>query len=181
MVFENNCQCAGNTIAWLFLNSYVGFMRTLFILTLFLLSFVFVCPSDASAQESIVRVQEMEFGEVLVRRNDAIYDAQLSSNGNISAGSNFLFISSSSEGVYRLTNAAANRPITVDVTVDQELIGGGQMFSIDNFDIDAPAQTDSLGEALIRVGARMRTNGNGENYIGGRDFLALMTLSITIL
>lgn len=181
MVFENNCQCAGNTIAWLFLNSYVGFMRTLFILTLFLLSFVFVFPSDACAQESIVRVQEMEFGEVLVRRNDAIYDAQLSSNGNISAGSNFLFISSSSEGVYRLTNAAANRPITVDVTVDQELIGGGQMFSIDNFDIDAPAQTDGSGEALIRVGARMRTNGNGENYIGGRDFLALMTLSITIL
>jgi len=154
------------------------FMRLSFMLCFFVA--VFSVHSGVFAQ-SIVRVQEMDFGEAVVKRNDAQYSMMVTSAGNLSADSNFIHVAPIAEGVYRLTGAAANRPITVNITVDQQMITAGQQMIIDNFDIDAPTQTDASGEALIRVGARVRTNGNGVNYIGDADYLALMTLSITVL
>ncbi|MFK7840157.1 MAG: hypothetical protein AB8B83_07470 [Bdellovibrionales bacterium] len=131
--------------------------------------------------QSIVRVQEMDFGEAAIRRNDTVYDILLTSAGNTSAGSNFNFVSTGRQGIYRLTGAAPSRPITVNVTVDQQMVAAGQAMVIDNFDVDAPTQTDVNGEAVIRIGARIRTNGNGVNYIGNSNFIARMTLSINVL
>ena len=135
---------------------------------------------DARAQ-SIVTVQALDFGEAVVRRNDATYSMTVTDTGNLSADANFLHLTPVAEGIYRLTGAAANRPIVVGIIVDQQMIAPGEAMIIDNFDINAPATTDGSGEALIRVGARVSTDASGTPYSGNANFLAQMTLSITIL
>jgi len=135
---------------------------------------------DGYAQ-SIETVEPLDFGEATVRRNDAVYDITIASTGSVSAGANFDYVTSGKVGVYRLTGAAPLRPITVSVSVDQQMISAGQQMVIDNFDIDAPPNTDASGEAIINIGARIRTNGNGTNYVGNSNFIALMTLTVNVL
>lgn len=148
---------------------------------LFLLFFVCLIGVQDVRAQSIVRVQELDFGEAVVRRNDATYSMTVLTNGNLSAGTNFLHLTGVTQGIYRLTGATPNRPITVGITVDQQMIAPGEAMIIDNFSIDAPATTDGSGEALIRVGARVSTDASGTPYMGNSNFLAQMTLTVTIL
>lgn len=137
--------------------------------------------NPASAQ-SISLVQELDYGEAVVKDNDSQHSLIVNASGGVSADAEFAVIVSPQEGVYRLTGATAFQPISsVIVTVDQQVLNAGEQFIIDNFDIDFPATADINGEAIISVGARLRTSGTGTPYTGSTTFNGFLTLAVTLL
>ena len=139
------------------------------------------CANNALAQ-SIEIVRQIDFGEVIVKNNDSVHEINVSHFGGYSADPAFIFLSTPLSGIYRLRGATPGQTISnVTITVTQQVTTGGQQFNIDNFDIDYPSIVDGSGEALIRVGARLRTSGNGLMYYNLTDFLGFMDLEVTLL
>ena len=129
--------------------------------------------------QTITPVQNLSFGEGVVTDNSAQHSIIIQADGTLMNDPEFRFVTLPQEGIYNLTGAAALAPITsVLVTVDQQVIGPGQDFTIDSFDIDAPANTDGSGAATIRIGARLRTSGTSINYTPSALFNGQFTITV---
>lgn len=136
--------------------------------------------NDAHAQ-TITTTQALDFGEIVVRNNNAQREINLQSTGAFTADGEIVFLSNPQEGIYSCTGFPPATAITsVTVTVTQQVVnigGSGPNFTIDNFDIDAPANTGT-GNFTINLGARLRTSGNGVHYEGSEDFDGIMDLTV---
>ena len=83
------------------------------------------------------------------------------------------------EGQYQFENLPPSTSIaSINIIVDQQMIGPGEDFIIDNFEIDAPSSTNSNGELPIGLGARLRTTGTSQNYLNSADFNSTLTIEI---
>lgn len=151
-------------------------MRTYLLIGLLLVA---LCASMNAYAQSISVTQALSFGEVVLTDNNAQHEIVIANNGTYTNDPEYLFVTTPDVGIYQLTGDLPNRPIaSVTVTVDQQMQGGGQQFTIDNFDISHPAQTNASGEALITVGARIRSSGTGVPYFNSQAFNAILTLSV---
>lgn len=140
-----------------------------------------VLPAGQAFAQSIGTTRALSFGEAVLMDNTAQRSIVLDQDGSYTNDSEYVFTTFTPvSGIYELTGDAPNRPIaSVTITVDQQLIGpGGFLFTIDNFDIDHPATTNGLGEATIRVGARIRSSGLGGLYPGSGTFTGDLEISV---
>ena len=142
----------------------------------FFVGFLISSPTQA---QTINIIQDINFGEAVVMDNSMQHEIVVDSNGSFSIDPAFSVVTNPSEGEYLVTGLPALQPIiSVTVTIDQQLIGVGEDFIIDNFDIDAPAVSDNFGELPIRIGARLRTSGSGIPYQASTGFASSMTLTV---
>lgn len=133
---------------------------------------------DCFAQ-TITPLQNMTFGLGVVRNNNAQHFVTVEPDGDFTHSSDIILINDPQEGIYELTGADALSAITVTATLNQNILGPGQDFTLDNFNIDAPTSTDVNGEVVVNVGARMRTSGTSIDYNPSSSFTGSFVLTIT--
>ena len=143
--------------------------------SLVMLNIAFTLPAAAD----VTTTQELDFGEAVITGNDVPYAINLQSNGNYTSDGVFIFVEDPQEGIYFVDGLPPNTAITsVTVVVDQQMIGPGEDFTIDNFDIDAPSTSNENGEITINLGARLQTSGTSLPYVHNADFESIMTITI---
>ena len=136
--------------------------------------------AQVSHAQTLTVVEELDFGQAVVTDNSSQYSVNIQANGNYSADSVFIFLQVPSEGVYQFDGLPVSTAISnISITVDQQMIGPGEDFIIDNFDIDAPSSTSPIGELEVRLGARMRTTGSSQQYLHNSDYDSVLTITIT--
>ena len=151
-------------------------MRIIF--SLFLLCFV--CSVSSVCAQTISTTQALSFGEAVLTDNSAPRVIDLRRNGNVMEDPEYIFIVNPQVGIYQITGGVPNRRLdTVTMTVDQQVIGGGRQFTIDNFDIQSPNRLDGAGEGTITVGARLTSSGDGTAYLPSTLHTGALTLSVT--
>lgn len=148
-------------------------------IAVFLLVFMPVMPCFA---QTVTELQELSFGRGIVKNNNSVREIVISPAGTFTNDSEIVFIDDPERGIYRLTGATPFQTITsVNVTVNQQMIGAGEDFTLDAFNPSFPAQTDTNGEAIINLGARMRTTGSSINYQSSTIFGGILTLEVNLL
>lgn len=147
--------------------------------------FVFMlCVQSASLAQAqtISPVQDLSFGQAIVTNNNSQHEIIIVPGGGFSNDPEISFITTPVAGVYRLTGATPFQVIdSVVITVDQQMIGAGEDFVLDNFSVTHPPQADNFGNALIDVGARMRTTGNFNTYMSSTTFTGMFTIDVNLL
>ena len=119
----------------------------------------------------ITTIQALNFGEFIVKRNDAVYsiNVNISGPGFTYDSAGFIPINTATiqHGVYDLDGMPANQAITsVTVTQITPLSGaGGPNFQLTAFQESHPPTTDGSGVARIRIGASAQTSGSGSAYL----------------
>lgn len=165
-------------------------MRSKFIILFFFTLGALICASlpgaglfnAASAQTngtSLVVTQPLDFGTAIVTDNSRQHFIDIQSNGTYIADNIFVFLDTPQEGIYTISGLPPLTAINnITVNVDRQMIGPGEGFIIDNFDIEAPESTDLNGEIVITLGAFMRTTGSNRNYGFSARFESAMTLTL---
>lgn len=130
----------------------------------------FALPSG-SAVAAIVEQQQLNFGTFAIADNSVISSLIIPYNGqtpSISGG--IAFISPGNPGIYRLESFPANTALIISVT-GSNLIYLGYHPTAEPLQMNAfthpTLTTDSLGEALIELGATVNTTGSGVPYLDG--------------
>lgn len=137
---------------------------------------LFAMPASA---QNITVVKELNFGEAVVTNNSSPHSITIQTNGSFTASNAFVFLEIPTEGQYVFENLPVNTTVSsITVQVDQQMIGPGEDFIIDNFDIDGETITDDAGELEFNLGARLRTTGSGANYLQNADFESALTITI---
>ena len=151
-------------------------MRILLFLALFL---AVLCPVSGAFAQSISTTQALDFGEAVLLDNTAVREIILDQDASYSSDPEYVFVTNPVPGIYQLTGELPFRAIvSVTIVVDQQMLGAGHQFTIDNFDIDHPPATNGSGEATIRVGARMQSSGTGSTYPTSTSFVGDLELSV---
>lgn len=153
-----------------------------FLLFLGVLFFVGFVGNHSVFAQTISETRALSFGQAIVTKNDALYEAVVAPIGSTTNDPEFIFLTLPQSGVYRLTGATPFQTIdSVTMSVNQQLLGGGQQLNLDNFTFSFPATVDGAGEATITVGGRIRTNGNGTPYSGPITHNALLEIEVNLL
>ncbi len=136
----------------------------------FFASLALFCFS-AKAVAGVTTVQQLNFGEFIVKNNNAVHSITVNLSGPAFAYdmAGFIPINTGSiqNGIYDLDGMAASTAIT-SVTITQllPLSGpGGPNFQMNTFQETHPATTDGSGVARIRVGATAQTSGTTTPYL----------------
>jgi len=123
----------------------------------------------STALADITENRALYFGEWMVTDNDAQHSITVNTDGTYSSSPELIMITPPEEGLYDVDGLLPGtiiNGVTVLMT-DPLRLGGGQTFTMDNFDTIAP-DADINGETTVTLGARARTSGNGLNYADGR-------------
>lgn len=135
-------------------------------ITIFLMAgFIASIPARADITEN----QALYFGEWVITDNDGVHSITVNTDGSYGNSPELIVITPPEEGIYDVDGLPPNAVIN-GVTVlmtDPLRLGGGETFSMDNFDTIAP-DADPAGETTVTLGARARTSGNGAGYADGR-------------
>ncbi len=144
----------------------------------FLLLF-FLAETPHSYAQTINVTQNLSFGEAVLTDNATQREIVLDQDGSFSSDAQYLFVSTPQPGIYQVTGQTAFRNISsVDVTVLAQPNATGRQFTLDNFDVNHPAATDGSGQATIRVGARLRSSGNGTTYPASTTFNGNLQITV---
>lgn len=144
-----------------------------------LFAIVLLLALPSAQAQTITEEQVLSFGEAVFKYNNMVYEIVLLADGSLTNDPSIVFTTSPQIGRYRITGLTPFEPITsVTVTVDTQVIGVGEDFTIDNFDISYPANADGSGEAVIYLGARLRTSGSGINYSPSTTFNGVLDLTV---
>lgn len=129
--------------------------------------------------QNIATDRTLSFGEGIVTDNSAPYSISLQADGDYVADPAIVLMTPPQPGLYKLTEMIPLTVITnVTITVNQQMLGPGQDFTIGDFDIEAPDESDIDGEAIIELGATITTSGNGAAYTDNANYEAEMTLNV---
>ncbi len=145
-----------------------------------LVAAVLLCGSSWLAAAPAVTVDvPLEFGLLAVKSNISSSTLQVAPSGAISFSGDILAIGGAFRGEYRVTGFPPNTPL--EVTVDDASLsagGGGLPELLTVTDYDSPSVvTDALGEALVLLGASLKTNASGVMYVDAPySGLALMRI-----
>ncbi len=141
---------------------------------------VFCLFTNNLSAQTIATTQPLDFGTSVITNNDAPRQITVQTNGAYFSDPEFSIVIPPVPGNYLLTDAGAPFTLitTVNITVDQQMIGAGQDFVIDNFDISHPGSTNGAGELPIIIGARLTTTGSGIAYTPNETFTSSMTLDV---
>ena len=126
---------------------------------------MFLFPQQ-SVFADVTVIQALDFGEFIVKNNDAQHDITINPGGVYSySGAGLVEISPPDDGVYDIDGLPPNSVITsINITQLNPLQGGtGEVFQMVNMQ-SSFSSTDGSGVARIGIGGTARTSGNGNPY-----------------
>ncbi|MEM7651035.1 MAG: DUF4402 domain-containing protein [Pseudomonadota bacterium] len=135
----------------------------------FAILFLVVSP-NGKAFAGVTTIQELNFGEFIVKNNDAVHSITVNITGTAytfdAAGFIPIDVSNIQPGIYDLDGMTPGALISsVDVTQVLPLSGGGgPNFQLTAFQDSHPTNVDGSGVVRVRVGATAQTNGAGIRY-----------------
>jgi hypothetical protein len=124
-----------------------------------------------SVLAGVTTVQQLNFGEFIVKNNNAVHSITVNLSGPAYAydSAGFILINDANiqYGIYDLDGMTPSTAIaSVTVTQVTPLSGaGGPNFQMNTFQESHPATTDGSGVARINVGATAQTSGTGTTYL----------------
>jgi hypothetical protein len=136
----------------------------------FVLIIIFVISTVSVAQVEVELVQPLDFGQVVVLRNDSVGTYVIDKRGRINYSTNFGIITPGQNGLYRVSGLTPNTVRTfniVSIATEMNTNGGAfnETFDIAITDFDNERVVDSNGEVLIRFGGTISTSGStGVNF-----------------
>ncbi len=126
---------------------------------------VFLFWANASSA-AVVTVQAFDFGEWILKNNNAQHEITVNVNGSYAFDSaGFIEISPPQPGIYDIDGLTPSTAISsVDITRISVLSGTGPWFDIINLQESHSATTDAGGVARVTVGGTAQTSGSGALY-----------------
>ncbi len=114
---------------------------------------------------AVATVQALDFGEWVVKLNDAEYDITINTDSSYSFDSvAFVEITAPQKGIYDFTGLTPNASITVTVTQNSPLTAFGPDFEMVSLQKLHASTTDPAGAVTITVGGTARTSGSSGPY-----------------
>ena len=130
-----------------------------------------ILVSPIKAHAGIVIFQDLNFGEWIVKRNDAVYSINVNISGPAYTfdAAGFIEINSTAQnGRYRITGLTPSAAVaSVVVTQITPLSGpSGPNFQMSSFQVSHPASTNGAGNLNnVLVGGTASTDGTGTAYV----------------
>ncbi len=128
---------------------------------LVILCAVLFVSSHAQADVSIL--QKLRFGEVIITNNNMLYSISVNPDGSFGHAGSIIKITDPQPGIYQIDDLTPNALINVTATQLQPLSGGGNFFTLKNFQV-VHSNSDASGLADITLGATAETSGNSLAY-----------------
>jgi len=126
----------------------------------------------------ITEEQALAFGEFGLGANDVVSTMLVPHSGLHPRATNKLYpISLGQRGIYRLTGYPASTPLMITINDFQLTRAFSEPFNIEDITFDS-VMTDSNGEALLIVGATLKTTGSTAVY-GDGDYQGNMNIVIS--
>ncbi|MDB2683061.1 hypothetical protein N9Z27_02280 [Alphaproteobacteria bacterium] len=144
-----------------------------------IVAFITLFSINPALGQTVTQTRALSFGTGVITNNSAQHEILLNADGSFSNDPEIIFETNPITGIYQLTGANPSETLNINIVVDQQLLGPGTDFIIDNFDIDAPATTSISGGATIILGARMRTTGDSSAYANSTTFTGQFTITAT--
>jgi hypothetical protein len=136
----------------------------------FLLIVFFVCVVlPASVLADPVTIQRLDFGRLLVKKNNSLQSITVNTDGSYSATSEIIVLDPPEVGIYEidgLNPSSTISSVTVNVTDPLQCGCSSEQYFMDSFVVVAPP-TNSSGVTTITIGARAQTSGNNNAYGSG--------------
>jgi hypothetical protein len=134
--------------------------------TLWAAIFVILLCLQKAAFADVTVIQELDFGQFIVKNNDAQHDITINPGGVYSfSGAGLVEISPPEDGIYDIDGLPPNSVITsINITQLNPLQGvTGEVFQMVNMQ-SSFSSTNGSGVARIGIGGTARTSGNGNPY-----------------
>ena len=133
------------------------------------ITLLIVCVMNIhGAQAAVLVLQELNFGEWLIKTNVGVQSVTVQTDGSYSNTPDMIMLLPPTEGIYVIDGLNPSSVITsVNVTMLTPLTNGsGEDFTVDTFTTISP-DTDAGGQTTITLGARARSSANGLPYTDG--------------
>lgn len=133
-------------------------------------------PFSALAVVTLDQLEPIDFGTLAISRNDTPYTLSLSHTGNYSFSAAYFVVTPGRPGRYRLRGLPAYQPVRFELADDVLARPGniGPYLTVTDLPLTGRS-TNQAGELEFRLGARLRTDGQGSSYpdstYTGRAFL----------
>lgn len=144
-----------------------------------LLAWVYLLCAPQSLAQSVNVLQPIRFGSWLITNNAGAYSITINTDGSSSHSPQLVMIRPPQKGIYEFTGLPVSTTFnSLDVTQNQALSnGGGEVFIMKDFQVDAPTSTDASGHLPLVLGATVETSGNGGSY-GNGEFTGQINVEI---
>jgi hypothetical protein len=118
----------------------------------------------AQGLASNIEIQRLHFGSWVVVNTMAPQSIVVGTDGSYSQSGGLVMLEAPVEGIYTILDLPEFATInSVTVTVLEDLQAGGQVFTMDDFNVIAP-DADINGETTITIGGTASTTGGGSPY-----------------
>lgn len=151
---------------------------------LFPLLFLLFLDSGAYGQ-TLTQNTPLSFGRVVVTDNNAPRDITLLSSGGYIADPAYVFYAETPQlGSYTISGQAINSVMDIFIDVAATSLGPDvgtsppQFFLVNPFTVPATVITDGVGNATFQVGATLRSNGGGQNFLDA-NYSGSFTIMVT--
>lgn len=129
-------------------------LRRLFVSTLFALPALSVMAEPAAAMD--VGVTPISFGRVAIVDSTSTQSIELTPEGQMIPSSGILVVMPGTPAVLSVYGAPANTSLSLDFTANPiQWTAGGEAFTIQDWNGDGGAVTNSNGELTMRLGATL--------------------------
>ena len=139
---------------------------TLFFHSAGLLLLVWSLPVSSDIEQ----VQALDFGTLVVLKNDEVESFRLGRNGNVSFSDAFLIFSPPQRAIFSLSELPADSVIRVSAFVLDPVFTSASLnterFTFDELDFLPIINSDINGEAQVFVGGQISTSGDGSTNFG---------------
>ena len=137
-----------------------------------------------SATSGLISIQsQLGFGEIVVRDNSREQVYSITPDGAVSIDSGIVVIEPGRPGELLLHNFPVNTQLSISIQTEQEttqffgFAPDTAQFRINIYTYSSTINTNAQGEAIIRIGANLITDGTGRRFVNGR-YLNTHTLNI---
>lgn len=128
---------------------------------------VFITFYSFDALSAIAEVQALGFGQFAIGDNNSVSTLTVPYVGSRYKATNRLYpISHGQAGHYQLTAYPAFTPLIITITDFDLSIGMSEPLEVRDFTYDS-VMTDANGDALLKVGATLKTTGSSTTYGDG--------------
>lgn len=118
------------------------------------------CPAHAALNV----FQNLNLGRWAITSNSTVNSITVMPDGSYSSMGNVIMLEPPRQGVYDIDGLTAFVPITsISVTVVQNMVGGGQQFTMGDFQT-THTPVNGSGETRVFLGLTAQTSGNGTAY-----------------
>ena len=126
---------------------------------------------------AITEEQPLSFGSFAIGKNDAVSTLKIPHASGIPTATYKMFpLTRGQPGIFRLTAYPAFSPLMINITNFQLNLGASPILYIEDFTFD-PVNTNAAGEAILTIGATLKTSGLGGNY-GDGNYSGTMNITV---